>query len=400
MSFFRPWAKTTLGAMIHPRRLIRSTPEKSSMFSALWYALVTQFLYGLLGLGVLALLGLIVGVTMASGSGSGSIALSLLFGLFMSVVSLLAAGAAIIVAWIIFTHVILYFTGPMEHGFRRTWQAICYSSGANVLSGVPLFGIYLGPVSWIWWLISAAQMLREGQKVSWWRAALAAAVPPTLGVAAVVWAFVALMAPMYRSTGVFQIRYLEAQSVATTVASALGSGQPPKHASAFVVDGTLMESLLVFSDSDTKTKNIAVGDVTLDQLGRAPISEADAAVAAAAASLPDGAVAHRLGDYVFTYNGVDPTDPTQAQLWIVIGWPDPDANPAPSANEIVPIGFADGSVLPLTASNFQVMLDLQNTLRASHNLGPIPHPRTLHSTKPVGVLQPTGRPSAPTSIPR
>jgi hypothetical protein len=107
------------------------------------------------------------------------------------------------------------------------------------------------------------------------------------------------------------------------------------------------------------------------------------AAQAAADAMPANVVAHRLGDYVFTYHGIDSTaaDP---QLWIVIKSNDPAQNPFNDPNERIAVGLTDGTTTRHSAPRFAAALADQNALRASLGLPPLPIPsQVLHDAPAV-----------------
>ena len=103
---------------------------------------------------------------------------------------------------------------------------------------------------------------------------------------------------------------------------------------------------------------------------------------AAADAMPQNVVAHRLGDFVFTYHGVDSStgDPS---LWIVISSADPVANPNPPLGENIAVGCLDGSVKTFLPHLFASALADQNALRRSVGLPPLPDPRTVTHDAPA-----------------
>ncbi len=103
----------------------------------------------------------------------------------------------------------------------------------------------------------------------------------------------------------------------------------------------------------------------------------------AADSLPDGVIAHRLGDFVFTYHGIG-TDETDSTLWLVIYWPDPDFNPPPQVSETIMVGQLDGTPLPIPVGSFPGALQRQNVARQATGLPPLPDPATVTHAKPAG----------------
>ena len=98
---------------------------------------------------------------------------------FLGVMVLMAAGGtlAFIAIWGAVAHGLLRATGNTAGTIGRTYQAIAYAAGANVLTAVPCLGYYLG---WIWWVVSAVLMVKEGQRAEGWRAALAVLTFPAL----------------------------------------------------------------------------------------------------------------------------------------------------------------------------------------------------------------------------
>ncbi|MCH8841088.1 MAG: hypothetical protein IH831_10555, partial [Planctomycetes bacterium] len=84
-----------------------------------------------------------------------------------------------ILAWAGIAHGILRVTGKTAHTFRRTCHAICYSAPAGVVLAVPCCNILFGLV---WWIASAAIMVKEAHKVHGARAAIAVVVWPFISV--------------------------------------------------------------------------------------------------------------------------------------------------------------------------------------------------------------------------
>ena len=123
---------------------------------------------------------------------------------------------------------------------------------------------------------------------------------------------------------------------------------------------------------------VPVGGVTLSQFQRQGTAAQTATAARAAADLPANVTAHRLGDYVFTYHGVDLSgDPA---LWIVVISPDPDLNPG---GQDVICASRDGSVQRVTKEMMPRMLSQQNTIRAQAGLAPLADPSTVTHDQPA-----------------
>jgi hypothetical protein len=105
---------------------------------------------------------------------------------------------------------------------------------------------------------------------------------------------------------------------------------------------------------------------------------------AAAASLPADVVAHRLGDFVFTYHGVDPgaTDPA---LWIVVMSPDPAWNESRFIEGSLFAGTGGGAVHVIGEGEFDAQLVCQNELRRVRGLPPLPPPWEVTHARPANA---------------
>src|SRR5690606_35115251 len=80
-----------------------------------------------------------------------------------------------IAIWGAIAHLVIHLTGGASHGIARTYETLCYASGANVLSAVPCIGGYVG---WVWWVVSAVLGIKEAQRISGGRASLAVLAYP------------------------------------------------------------------------------------------------------------------------------------------------------------------------------------------------------------------------------
>jgi hypothetical protein len=152
------------------------------------------------------------------------------------------------------------------------------------------------------------------------------------------------------------------------------AGQWPAHGLALVGPGAGVSNF-VSSTTSTKESNIPIAGTTLDRIDFLPSGQQAQAVQAAAAALPEGVLAHRLGDFVFTYHGIPAAAPDPA-LWIVVHSPDPDFNPPGGAAGLITVGLANGTVTSL-AGPMSAALARQNALRAQYNLAPLPDPATV-----------------------
>ena len=122
--------------------------------------------------------------------------------------------------------------------------------------------------------------------------------------------------------------------------------------------------------------------MTLKDLAFLPSNRREAAVQAAEAAVPDGVVAHRLGDFVFAYHGADlrVADP---QLWVVILLPAPGTGLSPPGTETVFVGLGDGSVRQFPLTMLGLKLAEQNGHRESIGLPSLPDLSTVAHEAPA-----------------
>jgi predicted Zn finger-like uncharacterized protein len=184
--WWRSWWATVKMSLTSPARVMRGLPPDSSVRSAVWFAvatwMVTAGLIMLTTLGLMAVIGLFSGSAPMRGVGMAP----------LFVLTIFAALALLPVAvWAGIAHVVLLATGGTRYGFGRTCEAIFYSAGTNVLLLIPGCGAY---IYWIWWLVSAAIMLKQGQRVHGLRATLAVLALPVLLIACPISMFI-LSAP-------------------------------------------------------------------------------------------------------------------------------------------------------------------------------------------------------------
>ena len=139
-----------------------------------------------------------------------------------------------------------------------------------------------------------------------------------------------------------------------------------------------------FCHPGTKTApaDIPVGDMNLKDFLAAPSSAQFKAAAQVLDGLPANVVAHRLGDFVFTYHGaqLNSMDP---QLWTVVMLPDPAANGPPAAVDPVQIGANDNTVIEITFGELAEALKRQNIYRATIGLPPLPDLTTVTHDNPA-----------------
>jgi hypothetical protein len=344
-----------------------------SWFFAVWLGMVNAWSWGFTGFGratvwvlALAVLGMTFALTMF-----------------------------LLLAWTLSAHGVLRLTGEVKHSYRRTCQALLYSAGANVFSAVPCFGSFVGG---LWWTVSAILMLKRGQGVHGGRAALAVALLPGLLVAGVLALYVSsilVMSGMGRPSGPWSLDPTSRAfhtSVVNFSAVSYGhqhAGVGPAHAlelvlsdSAAAFNWNLTTPLVCDPSTKTTEADVPVGDGTLADFNQASRSDKLRIVSDMIESVPGGVVAHRLGDFVFTYHGANLSAFNQ-QLWTVVMLPDQDVNGPAGASDPVIIGTSDYNVIETTVRDLQALLVQQNRQRATLGLPPLPDLTTVTHERPA-----------------
>lgn len=379
--FFRSWFSTIGSAMVAPGRLIKSVPVESSLLTAWWFALLIHIPVVLFGFSAFMIMPFAVGV---GGAGMG-LAGALGAGLGVALPTTFVVTSISIALWGAVTHGMLRLTAQPVAGARRTYQAICYSAGANIIAAVPMCGAYTCA---IWWIISAVIMVKEGQRVSGWKASISVLLLPVLSFLSIagfyVWAFTSVMS---------QTSALGGQAEAAQITRSLRDyaddheGQLPAHAAHLIADGYLKADAFVMPNTNTRLEDVNIAGVTLAQFELWSSATQGVTAAKAAADLPEGTIAHRLGDFVFTYHGIDPYT-THPRLWLVVTSPDPDTNAPPGPSPFHVVGRADGNYVHVTSATMTSPPKQQNWVRASKGLPPLPDPATVTHDAPAVAPKP------------
>lgn len=239
-------------------------------------------------------------------------------------------------------------------------------------------------------------MLHRAQSLKAWRSVLAIALPPGLLVAAsiglLVLSFSAqaaaanaartqalVTAAQARSTATgaavaARRTNLEAVAVGLQTMSAAEGGGWPGHGLHLLANGSVLphQFMGVTSDTMNLTPEWPISAVAV--LGKDQLAQLADQLAA---TLPPNVVAHRVGDMVFTYHGIDPQAPDQGDLWLAVE--------VPSAGQdgSLMVLTADGIISPVLAVSLPAAIMNQNQLRILHNLPPIPDPRTITQDQPA-----------------
>ncbi len=170
-------------------------------------------------------------------------------------------------------------------------------------------------------------------------------------------------------------------------------GRPPAHAAALVAEGYLEPSDLIATGSATVPNRILVGrSTTLERLPALETEQQQRAVDEAIAELPEGTVAHRLGDFVFTYHGMVFEAGPKESLPIVVLALAPEYNRPPTSKAGIMIGHLRSLfVLPSTYDPTRRRgLEWENKSRQRAGLPPLPDPFRVRHLRPAVVEVTTG----------
>lgn len=377
VGFFAGWFRTVWMSLIRPGALMRTVPPEAGKGAATWFALFTVLVYTTLSFGIfLIMLGVGFGARFGNDLASA----------MLSALGTFAAGAAafvlIVFLWAALAHLILRLTGPVAHPLGRTYQAMCYASAANVLCAVPCLGLHLSVVSWVWWGVSGTLMVQAGQKVSGLRAAFAVFLPPVLTVAtalavliAVVIPWISAMPAKFQAAG----QASSAQAIASSLKSyaVMHGGALPAHCVELVKTSLLHPQVLY---PNLNTQRELIGGLDLHGFFSLMPEGRDAAAKAIVDSMPPDVIAHRVGDVVFTYHGMD-VKTGDPGLWIAVMLP---WRPQAKLGAV----HLDGTFTDLTAAAFDAALREQNDLRGAAGLSPLPDVRQVLSDTPATAGMP------------
>lgn len=387
----RAWLATIGAAMTRPQHLIRAVPQETRLLDAFLFMAVSNVIFLVVGsLLPAAMIGAVLAVLAGGGGNAGTAAVGLLLTRVTLVQIPIVLGGAVVapVLWWLLVHGLLVMTGAATAPLERTGHAIFYSVGANALKAVPCdCG---GMAGWIWWMVSASLMVQTAHRCSGLRASLIVIVASLLtNGLVIVGTMVAALAPV-GGLGAFVPQTTAAANgsevvrLATAIRShaAVHGGEGPRHALELALDGVsgLTAGSFISASSATLEDDVPLGEGTLADFMLLPPNRARGVVESAAAALPADVVAHRVGDFVFTYHGADLSAADPA-LWTVIAWPEGTASTSFSTK--VAIGRADGSIELMPAAMFPSALVAQNAYRRGKQLPPLPSPETVTHQTPA-----------------
>jgi predicted Zn finger-like uncharacterized protein len=384
------WFGTVRMALFQPARLIDGTPATGKTASAFGFALLTNVaVYLAFAVPLMAFSFLMVSGVAAGGGRAGTIVAMIGSTAVMAGIGLGFVLALILVGGAI-THGILRMTGPTHAGLSRTYQAMSLSSGANIVSAIPCLGGYFG---WIWWLISAVLMVRSGQKVSGGRAALAVLTVPLLSIGIVlglaVWSVSVAMTQVAAGGFTATIARDEARAVYDALKAYANehNGIGPAHGVELLAGDYALLSAELVQNADTLAAH-PIGDTSLAGFDDLPPLQKDRAVAGAIAGLPQNVIAHRVGDCVFTYHGINFNTADQ-RLWAMVWCPGPPPSTQPATFTATQPAYPTHVAVRLDGTTDWInpysthQLALQNRIRAENGLAPLPDPTTVTEAAPA-----------------
>lgn len=416
--FLRAWLSTTLRALGTPNRLMEATPDNAPTMPAAWYALITNGVYVCTGLLLPIGLLMLFAVVGAGGGGAGVGMIGGLTAFYLGSVAAVLIGAFI---WAAATHLILVLTGPVAAGLGRTTQCLLYSSAAMLILAVPCLGFYFSFISGIWWAVAATIMVLAAQRVETWRAIVAVIVPVVVimgataaVIAGAIW-YSASQASAAAQAAQAQAQ-AQAQAAATQALAAVPNPYPddpeasrihqwgaallahhaaqegwPTHPAELLGSGAVWPGQFVASRREPDapswapqaarpTANVRIGTMSIGDFQMADATTQEAAVRSAMTGIPEGAIACRVGDTVFTYYGIRLAD-MPGELWLVVGHDQPAADTRKAAT--IWVFRADGQLDRFAAKDLDANLSEQNALRARVGLSPIPDPQTITAERAI-----------------
>jgi predicted RNA-binding Zn-ribbon protein involved in translation (DUF1610 family) len=382
----KAWLAMIKWAMVQPNRLIRAVPENSSVVAAWLYATFTSIAFFTVGFFIPQV---VQGLFQTS---AGAMRVAFWRNNILAIFGLALGCGVLVVLWSLSAHGLLRISGKGVRPLSRTCHAIFYSAGANVLSAIPWCGWLMGGV---WWIVSATNMVKEAHHVHGGRAAFAVMALPT--ICFVLFPFIWIAWLMFGFMGVmggfgggmggpgWAPANMQVQMLATNLLQygLQNNGAGPDHSiellltgNAMVMAGSGSSAPFCFSGTQTTPVSIPVNAVSLQQFLSLPRSQQFGEVQQKLNAMPANVIAHRFGDFVFTYHGTNLSS-YDSNLWVVVMLPDPDANPLPAPGDTVYIGLADYTVTTTPFSNLANLVQQQNQHRAALGLPPLPDLTTV-----------------------
>ena len=411
-AFKRYW-KTVGLAMVKPNQLGKALTREGRGWAATRFLLYTQTLAiaGSVGIFLVLISLMVTGVAGATGGGGMDLAaiaimLSVLVGVAFGA---LAVAVLFALLWAVIAHLIMAVGGRTAGGFPRTWVTLCYSGGANVVTGVPIVGGYVGG---IWWIVSACIAFRNAQQVSTARAVCAGVLPPVLMVLGFVAAYFIFIFAMIGAAGGFaggmgpampqtvSIMNLPAATldhpngIATVMADWPLDGQSepnafidtrtpfPAHGIAYLIDGSLQPDDVRSQDAEANGRGF-VGPFPISVIPALPDDQAQTLYERLVRD--ESGRPHRVGSVVFTYPGMQPgieENPNAGPLWVAVVVLPTDAVstvfvPAYDTQTAALVTLDPLFTRVIPVDDLPEAIETQNSLRAEFGLPPLPDPRSI-----------------------
>lgn len=382
MSLFRPTALMKGAVGVEERNASWNFAAWTQLITmAIWIGCIFAFqmlMFAIIpgaGIGAAELIGILIGFTT------------------MLAVMVLAVLVGILI-WGLSIQLVLRLTTAEIQPISRTYRALCYSAGANVASIVPCIGYYVG---WIWWVVSAVFMIRETHRISSGRSALAVIALPVVSIVSLVTLWAVFVIPFF----------MRMSTMAMTASGPAGFGIPglvqeetqilldasldfsfehgalPKHPVELRREDRLLGAHFVSSETMTTTPQVQWQGLKLSDLEGLTNRAVDKRIQAFVDKLPEGAIAHRAGDFIFTCPDADPSTLTP-DVWLVIFSPSPAPGPPTQTwSGMTCVGRADGQVISIPTVSFLNSLQGQQTVRKKNGLPPLPLPSSITHAQPV-----------------
>jgi len=387
----RSWFKTVWMSLFMPHRLIRGVPVDGGAGQAWWFAAVTASVYSVVSvLPFLLIIGIYTIGTPRTNNPTDilSLAIGMLTFFFSVMIGLLLLAGL----WGLVAHGVLLVTGGAPRTLGRTYHAVCYSLGASALVMVPCFGLYFFAFApMLWWMVSVIVMLAVGhEKLHTGRSILAGGALPVLILILLVGGFVAMMV-----AGISQVQLAAARANSSATASSqqfhsdlqswavTHDGAMPAFGLELIGGDPTRLSDFITEISFTEASNTNIGGTTLEGLALLPPGRLRERINAIADQMPDDVIAHRIGDFVFTYHGVT-FPPQDGALWTVVMTPSGQANfSMPGTTNMARVMQADGGLQSYSSVDLSLAMTRQNELRAAHGLEPLPDLQSITLAAPV-----------------
>ncbi len=385
IGFFKSWFMMIGHAMTRPVQLGRAIPQEASALGAWLYCTATLLIFA--AIGVVLPQGFVLGLVGGGPWRRLSMApLQTVATIIVWIVAPAVAAGIIVWLWAMLAHALLRLTGGGVGPLRRTCHAVYYGAGAGVLTIVPCFGSMVG---WIWWGVSATIMLKETQGVRTLRAACAIFAGPVVVCAAVLglWVVTMVMAISGAAGAVPAVNQTSQLNWAILQYATQHAGVGPEHAIVVSTSTRLAgfgpgaQVSFVNPTSQTADTDIPVLNETLKDFTAAAPSQQFSAMAKMIDNMPKGVVAHRFGDFVFTYHGGKLSN--RDRLWVVVMLPDPSVNPTPDPSDPIYIAQANYQLTEVTIGELPELLKKQNQHRATLGLPPLPDLITVTHENPA-----------------